>query len=110
VLGAPGCARSPKENGFDWVLQRLLADIPVRRGHHRRWVWAGSLMEIVSRPQPREGAPERPRPEVAAVVLAAGRSRRMGGPNKLLETVGGRPLVRIAVEAALASRAGPWSS
>jgi len=25
VLGAPGCARSPKENGFDWVLMRLLA-------------------------------------------------------------------------------------
>ena len=23
ILGAPGCARSPKENGFDWVLQRL---------------------------------------------------------------------------------------
>ncbi|MEO1198038.1 MAG: molybdopterin-binding protein [Pseudomonadota bacterium] len=29
VIGAPGCARSPKENGFDWVLQRLLADIDV---------------------------------------------------------------------------------
>ncbi len=26
VIGAPGCARSPKENGFDWVLDRLLAD------------------------------------------------------------------------------------
>ena len=23
VLGAPGCARSPAENGFDWVLNRL---------------------------------------------------------------------------------------
>ena len=29
VLGAPGCARSPKENGFDWVLDRLI-------GRHRR--------------------------------------------------------------------------
>ena len=29
VLGAPGCARSPKENGFDWVLMRLLAGLPV---------------------------------------------------------------------------------
>jgi molybdenum cofactor cytidylyltransferase len=26
VIGAPSCARSPKLNGFDWVLQRLLAD------------------------------------------------------------------------------------
>ena len=30
VLGAPGCARSPKENGFDWVLMRLLAGLPCR--------------------------------------------------------------------------------
>src|SRR5262249_43410940 len=27
VIGAPGCARSPKENGFDWVLMRLLAGL-----------------------------------------------------------------------------------
>jgi len=31
VLGAPGCARSPKENGFDWVLMRLLAGLEVPR-------------------------------------------------------------------------------
>jgi molybdenum cofactor cytidylyltransferase len=31
----------------------------------------------------------------------------MGGPNKLLEEVGSKPLVRIAVEQALASRARP---
>ena len=32
VIGAPGCARSPKENGFDWVLYRLLAGLPVTPG------------------------------------------------------------------------------
>jgi molybdenum cofactor cytidylyltransferase len=42
---------------------------------------------------------------VAAVVLAAGRSTRMGGPNKLLAEVDHRPLVRIAAEEALASGA-----
>jgi len=31
VLGAPGCARSPVENGFDWVLMRLLAGLKVTR-------------------------------------------------------------------------------
>ncbi len=31
VLGAPGCARSPKENGFDWILMRLLAGLPIKR-------------------------------------------------------------------------------
>lgn len=47
------------------------------------------------------------RPRIAALLLAAGASRRMGGVNKLTATVGGRPLVRIAAEAALASRAEP---
>lgn len=56
VLGAPGCARSPKENGFDWVLQRLLADIPVTSADIRQLGAGGLLMEIVSRPQPRLGA------------------------------------------------------
>ena len=42
---------------------------------------------------------------VAAVVLAAGASRRMGGANKLLAPFEGEPLVARAVDAALASRA-----
>jgi molybdenum cofactor cytidylyltransferase len=44
---------------------------------------------------------------IAAIVLAAGRSTRMGAANKLLADVGGRPMVRRVVEAALASRARP---
>jgi molybdenum cofactor cytidylyltransferase len=107
VLGAPGCARSPKENGFDWVLMRLLAGIAVPRDAVTGMGVGGLLMEIVTRPQPREeAAPEKGR-RIAAVVLAAGRSSRMGGPNKLLEEIGGRPLVRIAVDEALASQARP---
>jgi molybdenum cofactor cytidylyltransferase len=54
VLGAPGCARSPKENGFDWVLQRLLAGLPVRAADIRRMGVGGLLMEIVARGQLRE--------------------------------------------------------
>jgi molybdenum cofactor cytidylyltransferase len=41
----------------------------------------------------------------AAVVLAAGRGTRMAGQNKLLAEIGGTPIVRRSVEAALASRA-----
>lgn len=59
ILGAPGCARSPKENGFDWVLQRLLAGLPVTRADIMRMGVGGLLMEIVSRPQPREGGESR---------------------------------------------------
>ncbi len=54
VIGAPGCARSPKENGFDWVLQRLLADIPVTREDIMRMGVGGLLMEIAARGQPRD--------------------------------------------------------
>jgi molybdenum cofactor cytidylyltransferase len=104
VLGAPGCARSPKENGFDWVLDRLLADREIAPDEIARMGVGGLLMEIAARPQPREAA-ARPSAGVHAVVLAAGRSSRMGGPNKLLATFDGEPLVRRVVRAALASRA-----
>jgi molybdenum cofactor cytidylyltransferase len=63
-------------------------------------------MEIVTRPQPRD-EPLTASRSIVAVVLAAGRSSRMGGPNKLLAEIGGRPLVRIVAEAALASPARP---
>jgi molybdenum cofactor cytidylyltransferase len=107
VIGAPGCARSPKENGFDWVLMRLLAGLPVTRDDITGMGVGGLLMEIVTRPQPRsEPAPEKGR-NIAAVVLAAGRSTRMGAVNKMLAEIGGKPLVRIATEQALASRAKP---
>jgi molybdenum cofactor cytidylyltransferase len=43
---------------------------------------------------------------IAAVVLAAGRSTRMGA-NKLIADVGGKPMVRRVVEAALESAACP---
>ncbi|HYS47595.1 MAG TPA: molybdopterin-binding/glycosyltransferase family 2 protein [Xanthobacteraceae bacterium] len=107
VLGAPGCARSPKENGFDWVLMRLLAGLEVSREDIIGMGVGGLLMEIVTRPQPREGKLAADGRKVAAIVLAAGRSTRMGGPNKLMEEIGGRALVRIAAEQALASRARP---
>ena len=44
---------------------------------------------------------------VAAIVLAAGRSTRMGTQNKLLADLGGKPMVRRVVETALASKARP---
>jgi molybdenum cofactor cytidylyltransferase len=106
LLGAPGCARSPKENGFDWVLMRLLAGLEVPREAIMGMGVGGLLMEIVTRPQPRD-EPAVAGKRIAAVVLAAGRSTRMGGPNKLLAEIARRPLVRIAAEAALASGAKP---
>jgi molybdenum cofactor cytidylyltransferase len=107
VLGAPGCARSPKENGFDWILMRLLAGLPVTRADITGMGVGGLLMEIVTRPQPREERSMETKRRVAAIVLAAGRSTRMGAVNKMLAEIGGKPLVRIAAEQAVASRAQP---
>ena len=105
VLGAPGCARSPVENGFDWVLMRLLAGVEVTRADLVGMGVGGLLMEIVTRPQPRAPAETDGNRSVAALVLAAGRGTRMGGPNKLLAELNGKPLVRIVAEHALKSKA-----
>jgi molybdenum cofactor cytidylyltransferase len=105
ILGAPGCARSPVENGFDWVLTRLLAGLKVTRSELTVMGVGGLLMEIVTRPQPRANLAIDGNRNVAAIILAAGRSTRMGGPNKLLAELGGKTLVRIVTEQALASKA-----
>lgn len=110
VIGLPGCARSPKLNGFDWVLQRLLADVPVTPRDIMRMGAGGLLKEIPLRPQPRAGeGPEDKAvpqvPKIVAIVLAAGQSRRMGTSNKLTAEIDGLPMVRHAVNAALQSGA-----
>lgn len=111
VLGLPGCARSPKLNGFDWVLQRLAAGLEVRPADVMAMGAGGLLKETGARPLPRAQAVERPAdagaraPRIAAVVLAAGRSRRMGGANKLLAEIDGAPMVRRVLDRVRASRA-----
>ena len=107
AVGLPSCARSPKVNGFDFVLQRLFAGMPVTAADLMRMGVGGLLQEIPTRPQPRdaEHAPLRA-PRIAAVILAAGLSSRMGS-NKLLAEWRGKPLLRWAVEAALMSDAKP---
>ncbi|HTT81084.1 MAG TPA: molybdopterin-binding/glycosyltransferase family 2 protein [Stellaceae bacterium] len=121
VLGLPGCARSPKENGFDWVLQRLCAGLPVGRDEIMKMGAGGLLAEIPSRPLPRAAAGAAPKPpektvrqvnssvgpRIAALLLAAGRSSRMGGPNKLLEPIDGVPMVARSAQRLLSSHARP---
>lgn len=97
VVGAPGCARSPKENGFDWVLNRLLAGEEPTAFDIQGMGVGGLLMEIPSRPQPRDARARKPHDlSVGGLLLAAGQARRMGkdGPHKLLAEFEGVPLVR----------------
>ena len=110
IIGMPGCARSPKLNGFDWVLQRLVAGLPVTRADIMRMGAGGLLKEIASRPRPREDKADaaiRKAPRIAALILAAGQSRRMGEVNKLLAEIAGRPMVARVVEIVRESKAGP---
>lgn len=48
VIGAPGCARSPKINGFDFVLDRILAGLSVRSEDIRRMGVGGLLIETTA--------------------------------------------------------------
>lgn len=94
VIGAPGCARSPKENGFDWVLDRILCGIDIKPSDFAGMGVGGLLMEIETRPRPRDAASAKRQPRLDAILLAAGSSSRMGGPHKLRAVFDGEPLIR----------------
>ncbi len=123
AIGMPGCARSPKLNGFDWVLQRIAAGVPAGRAEIMRMGTGGLLKDVAARPLPRArarrgaagggeddakaeaGAEVARAPRIAALLLAAGQSRRMGRDNKLLAGIDGVAMVRRAARNLLASRA-----
>jgi molybdenum cofactor cytidylyltransferase len=116
ALVLPGCARSPAMNGIDFVLTRLFAGLTVSPTDIMRMGVGGLLKEFETRPLPREKAPATPRngvaprsaPMIAAVVLAAGRSRRMAPHNKLLiPDRSGKPMIARVVDNVLSSGARP---
>lgn len=113
VLALPGSARSPRPGGNDLLLERMMADIPVQSADIMAMGVGGLLKEIPSRPLPRTtAAPRRQRseqsaPRYAAVILAAGQSRRMGEINKLTIEIDGKPMTRHAIDAVRAAGADP---
>jgi molybdenum cofactor cytidylyltransferase len=116
ALVLPGCARSPAMNGIDFVLTRLFAGQNVTPVDVMRMGVGGLLKEFETRPMPREKAPATPRsglapraaPSIAAVVLAAGRSRRMAPHNKLLiADRTGKAMICRVVDNVLSSGARP---
>ncbi|MEW8151665.1 MAG: molybdopterin-binding/glycosyltransferase family 2 protein [Candidatus Thiodiazotropha endolucinida] len=115
VLGLPGCARSPAINGLDFVLQRLLAGLPLTAEEIGRMGGGGLLKgvpgfrsfrtDVEQGGAASEEAVYPAAPRIAALVLAAGSSDRMGEQNKLLLSISGKPMVRQVVEQVLASQA-----
>lgn len=112
VFNLPGCARSRAHNGVDLLLQRLSAGLPLAP-QDIMGLGVGGLIhawegdEAGTADEPGEPPPHLPAapPRIAALVLAAGRSTRMGERNKLLCEVDGVPLVLRVANAACASRA-----
>ncbi|WP_226895936.1 NTP transferase domain-containing protein [Polymorphobacter sp. PAMC 29334] len=104
VIGLPGCARSPKRNGFDWVLERLAAGIAVTSGDIAA-MGVGGLLPEAERPQPRAARAQTV--TVGVIVLAAGRSTRMGAANKLIADLDGKPVVAHVVDAIAAAGLPP---
>ena len=99
IIGVPGCARSLKPSGYDWVLQRLAAGVTVTKQDIMRMGTGGLLNEIQSRPLPRRSLDATPpSAKIVGLVLAAGQSRRMGPQNKLLAEVDGVPMVTRVVQ------------
>jgi len=111
----PGCARSPKQNGIDWVLDMIFAGEDVGPGEVAGLGVGGLLKEIETRPAPRAreseagfGAAPAAKPRVAALVLAAGMSSRMAPQNKLLAILpNGRTMIAETVDRVLTSMASP---
>lgn len=98
VIGVPGCARSLKPSGYDWVLQRLAAGLAVTRQDIMRMGAGGLLTEMKGRPWPRGATDEMNAvKKVVGIVLAGGQSRRMGRANKLLVDIDGQPMVARVV-------------
>ncbi len=105
VIGLPGCARSPKLNGFDWVLRRHAAGLPIGRDAIAR-MGVGGLLAEIPRPTPRAGEAQAPKaPKIAAIVLAAGKSSRMAPANKLFVEIDGQTMLSRALAAAKGSQA-----
>lgn len=108
ALVLPGCARSPKLNGIDWVLARLFAGLPLGGAELTRMGVGGLLKDVSPRPLPRAKAAPHQAKSVAAIVLAAGQSTRMAPDHKLLVTDrAGKPIIARTVDNLLASGARP---
>lgn len=108
VIGLPGSARSPRRHGFDLVLERLAAGIALDASDIAAMGVGGLLKEVPGRPLPRAraAAASRRHAEIAAIVLAAGRSTRMGRSNKLLADIEDAPMLRHVVERLCATALG----
>lgn len=70
VVNLPGCGRSPKPNGLDWVLRRIAAGVAIKPGELMRMGAGGLLKELGSRPR-ENWIPAAREARVAGLVIAS---------------------------------------
>ena len=97
VIGMPGCAKSPSLNGFDWVLERYAAGLPLDAHALQMMGIGGLLKEAVNRPEPRAPSTPHHTAITAAILLAAGKSSRSGDTHKLLAMLDGKSVIEQSV-------------
>ena len=102
VIILPGCARSPALNGIDWVLDRIFTGEVLGPREIAFMGVGGLLKETDARPAPRAA-----KNGIAALVLAAGRSTRMGHNKLLARLADGRTMIEHTVDHVLATSAWP---
>jgi molybdenum cofactor cytidylyltransferase len=106
VIGLPGCARSPALNGFDWVLERFAAKEPIDAPTLTQMGTGGLLKEPVGRIAPRKGTADQAKSRkanVAAIVLAAGKSSRAKNIHKLLSTLAGKTVIATTIDSLISA-------
>lgn len=104
IIGLPGCARSPRYNGLDMIIDRLACEVALSDDWLNGLSVGGLLTEIADRPEPR--AAETGKRSVSALLLAAGSSQRAGSTNKLLSPCGEHTMVAQVAHALRESRVG----
>ena len=97
VIGMPGCSKSPALNGFDWVLERYAAGMPLDAETIQNMGIGGLLKESAERPSPRAPRSSGGAVKTQAIILAAGRSSRSGKTHKLLAMLDGKPVIEQTV-------------
>ena len=94
VIGIPGCARSSKKSGLDWVLERILSDI----SFEPRDIMCMGVGGLLSSPNRSSESQIQNSQRVGAVVLMAGLSTRMPETNKLLVEIDGMTMASRCIQ------------
>lgn len=105
VRPRPGVLRAPAGLDLGAVAPREVALAVAAEILAVRWGRRGGRQSQRVKPTGHMAAPARPK--VPGLVLAAGKGERFEGGSKLAADFGGRPVLRHAVEHALASRLDP---